>query len=50
MDSKEQNRKEVLKNDKDIARQVPGLLQDKLGTNKPQELRNQELYYRAINR
>lgn len=46
----DQNRKEVLANDKDIARQVPGILQDHLGVNKPQELRNQELFYRANNR
>jgi hypothetical protein len=50
MDSKEQNRKEVLKNDKEIARQVPLILTDRTGVRKPQELRNQELYYRAINR
>lgn len=45
-----QNRKEVLANDKDIARQVPLILTDKTGVKKPQELRNEELFYRAINR
>jgi hypothetical protein len=45
--NKEQNRNEVLKNDNDIKRQVPGILEDHLGINKPQELRNQELFYRA---
>jgi len=44
----EQNRKEVLSNDKDIVRQVPGILTDKTGVAKPQELRNEELFYRAI--
>lgn len=46
----EQNRKEVLANDKDIVRQVPGILTDKTGVVKPQELRNEELFYRAINK
>lgn len=44
----DQNRKEVLANDKDIARQVKGILTDKTGVAKPQELRNEELFYRAI--
>lgn len=43
MDNKEQ----VLKNDKDIARQVKGVLQDHTGVEKPQALRNEELFYRA---
>lgn len=42
--------KENQDKDNDIVRQVPGILQDHLGVNKPQELRNQELFYRAINR
>jgi len=46
----EQNRKEVLANDKDITRQVPLILTDKTGVVKPQELRNEELFYRAIAR
>lgn len=46
----EQNKREVLANDKDIVRQVPGILQDHTGVNKPQELRNEELFYRAIGR
>jgi hypothetical protein len=49
MKSKE-NQKKVLANDKDIARQVPGILLDKTGVKKPQELRNEELFYRAIGR
>lgn len=44
-----ENREAVLRNDNDIARQVPGILQDRLGVKKPQELRNQELFYRATN-
>ncbi len=47
---KEQNRKEVLDNDKDIARQVPLILTDRTGVVKPQALRNEELFYRAIGR
>ena len=50
MDEREQNRKEVLQNDKDIRRQVPLILTDRTGVKKPQELRNEELFYRAINR
>ncbi len=46
----EQNRKEVLANDKDIARQVPLILTDRTGVAKPQALRNEELFYRAIGR
>jgi hypothetical protein len=46
----DQNRKEVLANDKDIARQVPLILTDRTGVIKPKELRNQELFYRAIGR
>lgn len=45
-----QSKREVLANDKDIVRQVPGILQDHLGVKKPQELRNEELFYRANNR
>ncbi len=45
--SPQENRKIVLENDKDIKRQVPGILQDHLGTEKPQALRNEELFYRA---
>lgn len=48
--SPEENKAKVLANDNDIKRQVPGILQDHLGVAKPQELRNQELFYRAINR
>lgn len=45
-----ENRKEVLANDKDIARQVPLILTDRTGVAKPQALRNEELFYRAIGR
>jgi uncharacterized UBP type Zn finger protein len=46
----EQNKKAVLANDKDIKRQVSGILQDHTGVKKPQELRNEELFFRAIGR
>ena len=46
----DKNQKQVLANDKDIVRQVPLILLDKTGVKKPQELRNQELFYRAIGR
>lgn len=46
----DENKREVIANDNDIKLQVPGILQDHLGVNKPQELRNEELFYRAINR
>ena len=42
-----ENRKKVLENDKSIKRQVPGILNDTLGVQKPLELRNEELFYRA---
>lgn len=45
-----ENKQKVLANNNDIKRQVPGLLLDKIGVQKPQELRNQELFYRAIGR
>lgn len=44
---RQENRKKVLHNDNDIKRQVPGILEDFVGIKKPQELRNQELFYRA---
>jgi len=44
------NREQVLANDKDIVRQVPLILTDRTGVQKPQELRNEELFFRAINR
>ncbi len=43
----EENKAKVLANDNDIVRQVPGILQDHTGVAKPQELRNEELFYRA---
>lgn len=45
-----QNRKEVLANDKDIARQVPLILTDRTGVDKQQALRNEELFYRMVGR
>lgn len=45
-----ENKREVLANDNDIKRQVPGILQDHMGIKKPEELRNEELFYRAIGR
>lgn len=45
----DENRKKVLENDNDIKRQVPGILLDHTGIEKPQELRNEELFYRATN-
>jgi hypothetical protein len=46
MNSKD-NRAKVLANDNDIVRQVPLILEDHLGIEKPQWLRDQELFYRA---
>ena len=48
--NEDQNKREVLANDNDIKRQVPGILEDHMGVKKPQELRNEELFYRAIGR
>jgi hypothetical protein len=42
-----ENRQKVIANDNDIKRQVPGILLDLLGIEKPQALRNEELFYRA---
>ena len=46
MDEKE-NRKKVIENDNAIKRQLPGILLDHTGIEKPQWLRNLELFYRA---
>jgi hypothetical protein len=46
----EENKAKVLANDNDIKRQVPGILLDHTGIEKPQELRNEELFYRAVGR
>ncbi len=46
----DQNKREVIENDNDIKRQVPGILTDRTGVQKPEELRNQELFLRANNR
>lgn len=43
----ETNRAAVIANDNDIKRQVPGILLDHTGVEKPEELRNEELFYRA---
>lgn len=49
-----ENKREVLANDKNIAMQVPGVLLDPTefhpGLKKPQDTRNEELFYRAIGR
>lgn len=50
MNIRDDNKRKVIENDNDIKRQVPGILLDKTGIEKPEELRNQELFYRAINR
>jgi hypothetical protein len=49
-ESRDQNKAQVIANDNDIKRQVPGILEDHTGVAKPEELRNQELFYRAIGR
>jgi hypothetical protein len=49
MDEKE-NQALVKANDDYIKQQVPGILQDRTGIEKAKELRNQELFFRAINR
>lgn len=49
----ENNKEKVLANDRDIERQVPGILQDTLrvqDTKKIEANRPEELFYRAINR
>lgn len=46
----EENKRAVTENNNDIVRQVPGILQDHLGAKKPQELRNEELFFRATGR
>jgi hypothetical protein len=45
-----ENQKQVQANDNDIKCQVPGILEDHMGVKKPQELKNEELFYRAIGR
>lgn len=45
-----ENKQKVLANDNDIKRQIPGILLYHTGVKKPQELRNEELFYRAIGR
>ena len=42
-----ENKRQVVANDNDIVRQVPGILEDHVGIQKPRWLRDQELFYRA---
>ena len=44
------NDRKVMQNDNDLQRQVPGILTDHTGVKKPQELRDEELFFRATNR
>lgn len=49
----EQNKAAVIKNDRDIERQVPGILQDTLRVQNSESKvanRPEELYWRAVNR
>ncbi len=46
----EQNRKEVIANDNDIKRQVPGITTNKEKLEPNSQLKDQELFYRSINR
>lgn len=41
------NDKDIIKNDEDIKRQVPGILNDHFHIQKSDWLRDQELFYRA---
>jgi len=50
MDIRDQNTKQVLANDNDIRRQVPGIVQKADNDNRPAELHNEELFFRANNR
>ena len=45
-----ENCKEVIANDNAIKRQVSGIVQEFEKVQKPNELMNQELYFRAIGR
>ena len=45
-----ENRKEVIANDNDIKRQVPGIVQAFEQVQKPNELMNEELFFRAVGR
>jgi hypothetical protein len=44
-----ENRGLVIENDNDLKRQVPGILLDHTGIEKPETLRDEELFYRATN-
>ena len=44
------NRDEVLANDNDIKRQVPGITTQKEKQQSPNQLKNEELFFRSINR
>lgn len=50
MNESDKNRREVIANDNDIKRQVPGITTAKEKREPNSELKNQELFYRAINR
>jgi len=46
----DRNKEEVVKNDNDIKRQVPGITTEREKRKKASELKDQELFYRSINR
>ena len=46
----DENKRAVIANDNDIKRQVPGITTQKEKMEQPSELKNQELFYRSINR
>jgi len=50
MNESDKNRKEVIANDNDIKRQVPGITTNKEKRAPNSELKNEELFYRSINR
>jgi hypothetical protein len=49
-DMDDENKRAVIANDNDIKRQVPGITTQKEKMEQPSELKNQELFYRSINR
>lgn len=44
-----ENKQQVMDNDNDIKRQVPGITTEKDKKEKPSELKNEELFYRSNN-
>lgn len=46
----EENKTAVIANDNDLKRQIPGVTTQKDKQEMPTELKNEELYYRVINR